>query len=313
MLYFARRFISLIVTLVVVSMIVFVLFQIIPGDPALTILGMDADEAQLAALRAQLGTDQPLINRYADWGRGILKGDAGQSLRFSMPVTSLIKSRLPVTLLLSIMALVMAVAIAIPLGVIAARSHGKWSDYVISIVTQLGMAIPSFWMGIILILIFGVRLQWFRAGGYVPWSDSPIDSIKSLFLPAVAIAIPVIATIVRYLRTTVIEQLKLDYVRTAYSKGLSKKNIVYRHVLKNSLIPVITVMGMIIASVLGGSLVIEQVFALPGIGRLLVSSISYRDFYLVQGMVMYIAVAIIMINFLVDVIYKFLDPRIKLR
>lgn len=313
MYYYIRRILALIITLVLVSMVVFVLFQIIPGDPVLNILGLEADEHQIAALREELGTDLPVHIRYINWAKGMLRGDAGNSMRFGSPVTDLIKSRLPVTLSLTIMSLGIAILVAIPLGIIAARNSGKWSDFIISIITQLGMAVPSFWLGIILLLVFGVKLKWIRPGVYIPWNESIPGAFKSLLLPSIAIAIPAIATIVRYLRTTVIEQLKLDYVRTAYSKGLAKNNIVYSHVLKNALIPVVTVMGMITASILGGSLIIEQVFALPGIGRLFISSISFRDYYLVQGMVMYIATAIILINLIVDVIYKFLDPRIKLK
>lgn len=313
MYYYIRRLFALIITLVLVSVAVFVLFQIIPGDPVLNILGLEAEEYQIEALRKELGTDQPIHIRYINWAKGMVRGDAGTSIRFNSPVTDLIKSRLPVTLSLTIMSLGIAIIVAVPLGIIAARNSGKWSDYIISIITQLGMAVPSFWLGIILLLVFGVKLKWIRPGVYVPWNESFSGAFKSLLLPSIAIAIPAIATIVRYLRTSVIEQLKLDYVRTAYSKGLVKNSIVYSHVLKNALIPVVTVMGMITANVLGGSLIIEQVFALPGIGRLFISSISFRDYYLVQGMVMYIATAIILINLVVDLIYKFLDPRIKLK
>ncbi len=311
--YIIRRGFTLTVTLLLVSIITFALFQIVPGDPALVILGIDAEQEQIDALRAKFQMDLPVYERYLNWIVGVLKGDAGESIRFSTPVIDLIKSRLPVTISLAVLSIGMAIIIAIPMGILAARNQGKWSGFLISVFTQLGMAIPSFWLGIMLILVFGLKLSWFAPGGYVPWNESITGALRSLFLPAVANAILVIAVIVRYLRTTVIEQLKLDYVRTAYSKGLEKKYVVYKHVLKNALIPVITVLGMLIASVLGGSLVIEQVFSLPGLGRLLVSSISYRDFLLVQGVVMYIAIAVILINFIVDILYKVIDPRIKLR
>lgn len=237
----------------------------------------------------------------------------GESLRFSQPVTELIWSRFPVTLSLSLISMGLTVVIAIPLGITAARAQGRWSDYLVSITTQLGMAIPSFWLGILLMLVFGIILRWFSPGGYVPWSEDPMGAFRSLFLPSLAIAIPQIAVVVRYLRTLIIEQLSADYVRTARSKGIKERIIVYKHVLRNALIPVVTVLGMIFADVLAGSLIIEQVFALPGLGRLLISSISYRDFPLIQGMVVYITLIVILIHFIVDLLYRALDPRITLK
>ncbi|MCT4620115.1 MAG: ABC transporter permease [Marinisporobacter sp.] len=311
--YLIRRGLTLTITLLLISIFTFVLFQIIPGDPAMAILGMDAESGQIEALRSQMGLDLPVTVRYIKWMGNVLKGDLGQSIHFAMPVKELIGSRLPVTLSLAIMAIGIATIVAIPLGILSARANGKCVEYIISICTQLGMAIPSFWLGIILIYLFGLQLHWFSPGGYVPWSESIRDGFLSLILPASAIAIPTIAVLVRYLKTSLLEQLKLDYVRTAYSKGLKEKAIIYKHVLKNALIPVITIMGMIITSVLGGSLVIEQVFSLPGLGRLLISSIQYRDFLLIQGMVMYIAIAVIIVNFLIDLLYKVLDPRIQMK
>ncbi|MBF8982072.1 ABC transporter permease [Lutibacter sp. B2] len=311
--YLLRRGCTLIITLLFVSMITFVLFQLIPGDPALAILGLDAEEGQIQELHAQLGLELPMHMRYIHWMSNVLKGDFGASIRFSRPVVDLIYSRLPVTLSLAIMSIGIAIIVAIPLGILAVRSHNKGSDYLISIITQLGMAIPSFWLGIIFILIFGLKLGWFIPGRYIPWNESMIGAFKSLLFPSLAMSIPVIAVIIRYLRTSLLEQMKLDYVRTAYSKGFSKKLVVYRHVLKNALIPVITVIGMMVASVLGGSLVIEQVFALPGLGRLLVASIKYRDIFLIQGIVMYIASVVIGINFIIDILYKSLDPRIQIK
>ncbi|QXM05449.1 ABC transporter permease [Crassaminicella indica] len=311
--YLLRRGFTLIITLLLISIFTFILFQIIPGDPAMTILGMDAEQGQIEALRSQMNFDLPITQRYLKWMGNVLKGDLGQSIRFSMPVTKLIGSRLSVTLSLAVMAIGIATIVAIPLGILSARVNGKCIDAVISIFTQFGMAIPSFWLGILLMYIFRLKLHWFTQGGYVPWSKSVWGAFWSLLLPAIAIAIPTIAILTRYLRNALLEQLKLDYVRTAYSKGLKERAIIYKHVLKNALIPVVTIMGMIITSVLGGSLLVEQVFALPGLGRLLIASIQYRDFFLIQGMVMYIAFVVILVNFFVDVFYKVIDPRIQMK
>lgn len=310
--YVLRRGATLVVTLLLVSMITFLIFQIMPGDPALTILGLDAEQQQIDALRKEFNLDKTITERYALWFSDFIRGDLGQSIRFNAPVDELIRSRLPVTFSLTIMSFILIIIFSIPLGIMAARAHGKWVDYFVKMTTQLGMAIPSFWLGILLMLLFGMVLKMFTTIGYIPWSENPVEAFKSLFLPAVAIAIPQIAIVVRYLRSSLIEQLDLDYVRTAHSKGLEENVIIYKHVLRNSLIPVITVMGMIIAKILIGSIVLEQVYSLPGLGRLLVASISYRDFPLIQGMIMRIATTVIVINFIVDVLYRVLDPRIRL-
>lgn len=311
--YVWRRAFTLILTVLLVLLMTFVVFRIIPGNPALTILGMEADEAQVAALEAKLGTDRPLGEQFLNWIRGAAFGDLGDSLKFSRPVAELIADRLPVTASLAILSIAMTIAIAVPLGIAAARSQRKAAGWWISLLTQLGLAVPSFWLGILLVLLFALTFRWFPAGGYVRWSDHPLEALRSLFLPSLAVAIPQVAVVVRYLRTTMLEQMKQDYVRTGYSKGLRERTVLYKHVLKNALIPVVTVVGMIFADVLGGSLVVEQVFALPGLGRLLVSSIGARDFPLVQGMILFIAVTVIVINFVVDMLYRILDPRIRLK
>jgi len=311
--YGIRRGIMLLVTMFFVTLMTFFVFRIIPGNPALTILGMDADEAQIAALEAKLGTDKPLPVQFGNWLLGVATGDMGESLKFSEPVMELIASRIPVTLSLALMSMAITAAAAIPLGILASKARGKAPDWIVSVGTQIGMSIPSFWLGILLVLLFGLTLRWFPTGGFVPWNESPLGAIRSLFVPALAIAVPQIAVVVRYLRTTMLEQLKLDYVRTGHSKGLKERTVLYKHVLKNALIPVVTVLGMIFADVLAGSLVIEQVFALPGFGRLLISSIGARDFPLVQGMVLVTAFIVIFLNFVVDIAYRLLDPRIRLR
>ncbi|UOE76659.1 ABC transporter permease [Parageobacillus thermoglucosidasius] len=308
-----RRMFTFFLTLIFVVFLSFCAFRIIPGNPALAILGTEATPAQLEALNKKLGADKPLIEQFGSWMINVLHFDFGESLRFSEPVLSLIISRSSVTFSLAIIALIITVVTAIPLGMLAAKSKGKTMDFLISIITQIGLSVPSFWSGILLILIFGFTLNWFSAGGYVPWSKSPFLALRSLFLPSLAIAIPQIAIVVRYLRTTIIEQLNEDYVRTAYSKGLKESTIYFKHVLKNALIPVVTVVGMNFGEILAGSLVIEQVFTLPGFGSLLVSAIGSRDYPLIQGMVLIIAFLVALINLIVDLTYRWLDPKMELK
>lgn len=311
--YVTRRIITLLLTVVFVILLTFSAFRIIPGNPALAILGTEATPEQVEALQAKLGADLPLFEQLARWLKGVAVLDFGESLRFATPVLDLIGGRIPVTLSLALMSLAMTVVVSIPLGIAAARARGKAADLIVSIGTQLGLAVPSFWSGIVLILLFGLTLKWVSVSRFVPWSEDPWLAFKSLLLPAVAVAIPQIAIVVRYLRTTMLEQLGLDYVRTAYSKGLTEFTILYKHVLKNALIPVITVVGMNFGEILAGSLVIEQVFTLPGMGRLLITAIANRDYPLIQGMVVLIAFAVISINFLVDLSYRWLDPKIRLK
>lgn len=313
MAYFIRRILLLGVTLILVSLITFFVFQVMPGDPIRIMLGPEASEAQIATLEKQLGLDQPLFLQYFDWLSGVLTGDLGDSIRYSTPVFSLIADRLPVTLSLTVMALILVVLLAIPLGIFVAKRQNKISDLFISSTMQVGMAIPSFWLGMLLILYLGMTFSFFSVSGYVPWQESISGALGSLFLPALTIAIPQIAVKFRYVRNTMIEQLNLDYVRTARSKGLLEAYILFRHVLKNAMIPILTVFGLILAEIIAGTIIVEQVFGLPGIGDLLVSSISYRDFPLVQGIVMYITFAVVIINFVVDMLYAILDPRIRLR
>lgn len=312
MAYIIRRVLLFIVTVALVSLITFAVFQVMPGDPIRIMLGPEADETQIETLKAQLGLDQPLHTQYFEWVRGLFTGDLGQSIRYSKPVSELIMARLPVTISLAIMTLIIVVVVAVPLGIFVAQRQNKLSDVVFSTVTQLGMAIPSFWLGMLLILYLGMNFDFFSVSGYVPWSKSITGAFGSLLLPALTIAIPQIAVKFRYVRNAVLEQLRLDYVRTLRSKGIKEKVVLYKHVLRNSMIPILTIFGLITAEVIAGTIIVEQVFGLPGVGKLLISSISYRDFPLVQGIVMYITLAVVFINFLVDILYSVLDPRIRL-
>lgn len=313
MFFYLRRIILLFITVALVSVITFAVFQVLPGDPIRTMLGTEADETQIENLRSELGLDRPLYEQYLTWIKGLFTGDLGNSIRFSMPVSTLLMERLPVTLSVASIALLIVLLVALPLGIFAARRKNKASDVVLSSVTQLGMAVPSFWLGMIFILYIGMNVDFFRINGYIPWTESIQGALSTLLLPALTIAIPQVAVKFRYVRTSILEQVQLDYVRTIRSKGLPEKIVVYKHILKNAMIPILTIFGLITAEIVAGTIIVEQVFALPGIGQLLITSISNRDFPLVQGIVMYITVAVVCINFLVDILYSVVDPRIRLR
>ncbi|MBR3120622.1 ABC transporter permease [Oceanobacillus profundus] len=313
MFFYLRRIILLFITVALVSVITFAVFQVLPGDPIRTMLGTEADETQIENLRSELGLDRPLYEQYFTWIKGLFTGDLGNSIRFSMPVSTLLMERLPVTLSVASIALLIVLLVALPLGIFAARRKNKASDVVLSSVTQLGMAVPSFWLGMIFILYIGMNVDFFRINGYIPWTESIQGALSTLLLPALTIAIPQVAVKFRYVRTSILEQVQLDYVRTIRSKGLPEKIVVYKHILKNAMIPILTIFGLITAEIVAGTIIVEQVFALPGIGQLLITSISNRDFPLVQGIVMYITVAVVCINFLVDILYSVVDPRIRLR
>lgn len=311
MLYYVRRTFTMVVTIFIVSLITFFAFQIIPGDPVLSKLGMDADQAQIDALTKELNLDQPVIRRYFSWVTGIFKGDLGVSIRYDREVIDMIISRLPVTFSLTIISMSLVLVFGIPIGILSAKYDKKASGFFINFITQVSMAIPSFWTGILLMYLFGLILNWIAPGAYTPWSENPFEAFKSLILPSVAIAIPNIAVVVRYLRNTILEQKNQDYTKTAFSKGAKPGYVLTRHILRNALIPVTTVLGMITAEILAGSIIIEQVFSLPGVGSLLINAISTRDLPLVQGMILYFSILIVLINFIIDIIYKLIDPRIK--
>ncbi|AHN21544.1 ABC transporter permease [Lysinibacillus varians] len=313
MMYMIRRFILLMTTILLVSMITFGVFQILPGDPVRTMLGTEADATQIENLRSELGLNRPLYEQYTDWIKGLLTGELGHSIRFSMPVKDLLLDRLPVTMSLAVLTLTIVLMVSLPLGMFAARRQNKLSDVSLSTLTQIGMAVPSFWLGMMLILYVGMQFSFFKISGYIPWSQSVAGALSTLILPALTIAIPQIAVNFRYVRTAILEQMQLDYVRTIRSKGMSEQNVMYKHVLKNAMIPILTVFGLIMAEVVAGTIIVEQVFSLPGVGQLLITAISNRDFPLVQGIVMYITVAVVVINFIVDILYSVLDPRIRLR
>lgn len=317
--YMIKKVITLIMTLFVVSVAAFVAFQIIPGDVVTSILGTEATPEREEQLRAQLGLDQPPVRRYTNWMADVLTGDLGVSYRYSknmnemMPVTELIGDKLPVTLWLAAISLVLIIVVSIPLGVLWARSRSHILDAALGVITQTSMAVPSFFLGILVTYLFGIVLKLFAPGGYVSYRDDFAGFLGYLVFPAISIAIPKIAMTARFLRNSMLTEMKSDYVRTAYSKGCADRRVMYGHVLRNALMPVVTFLGMIIAEIVAGSIVVEQVFGLPGVGRLLISSISTRDFPVVEILILYITFVVIFVYFLVDILYRVIDPRISSR
>ena len=307
-----RRLPSLVLTLFLISLATFVVVQVAPGDPAQLILGTEAPPEALADLRAQLRLDRPLPLQYLNWLSGVLRGDLGVSLRHGRPVATLIAERLPVTLSLATLSLALAVLLAVPLGVLAAIRQHSALDYGVLVFAQAGLALPSFWIGILLILFFALILRWLPSGGYVPWGENPLGALRSLAMPVLALGLPVAGVLARLVRASMLEELASDHIRTARAKGLSEPQIIVRHVLRNALIPTVTLLGLQLGFLLGGSIVIEQVFALPGLGRLVLFAINNRDLPLIQGLVLFIAILVVSINFLVDMAYTWLDPRISL-
>ncbi len=308
--YYIKKLISFLITLFCVALLSFLLFQIIPGDAAMSKLGIEATPEQVEELRAQYGYDRNVFARFFSWFGGIFTGDLGVSIKYGpMKVSELIGARLPVTIWLGVLSIILIVVISIPLGLICAKKPGGVVDIVSDWVAQLFMAVPSFVQGILISFVFGIILSLFIPGKYVsPLTDFP-EFLQCMFFPALAVALPKIAMTVRFMKTSVKKELKCDYVRTAKAKGCSVNRIMWKHVLKNSMLPVITFIGLIVAEVMAGSIMIEKVFNLPGMGLLLVNSISNRDYPVVQAIVMYIALIVITVNFLVDIAYRLLDPR----
>lgn len=310
--YFAKKLTGLIITLLVVSFLVFAAFAIIPGDPALSMLGIEATPERVEALRNEMGLNDPLLVRYGRWLFNFIRGDMGNSYNYSMPVADMIREKIPVTLTLTAISFLLVVAVSIPLGITCARHAGGKLDRTVMVLNQVIMAIPPFFSGIMITLVFGLMLKLFVPGGYVSYKTSIGGFIGYLIFPSVAVALPKAAMAVKLLRTSVISEMKKDYVRTAYSRGNRTNGVLYRHVLKNAMIPVITFLGTTLSGMVAGSIIIEQVFNIPGMGRILLTSISNRDYPVVQAIIVYIAFLIIVINFAVDMIYKAIDPRISL-
>lgn len=293
-----------------VSLVVFAVVNILPGDPALTILGIDSTEDSREALRRELGLNAPVWERYLQWITGVVQGDFGTSYAFKVPVSTLIAERLPLTLALGLAASVITILLAISLGSIAAINHRRPGDWAVMVLSQMGIAIPVFWLSMLLVLVFAVNLRVLPPGGFPGW-DEPWAAAKALVLPTVSIALVQSAVLTRVTRSSILEVMDLDFVRTARSLGYSRSRILLRHILPNALVPIITVFGLQLAGIVTGTIVIENVFYLPGLGRLVFQSISNRDLYTVQALVLLFTTIIVVTNFLVDVLYQVIDPRLR--
>ena len=306
------RLVSLTASLIVASIVIFAVVEVIPGDPAAFMLGVNARPDTIAALRAEMGLDEPLVARYAAWVGGKVQGDFGMSWTYKTPVATLIADRIWVSLPLAIYALALSTLVAFPAGIYAASRRGGAGDTAIMGATQLGVAIPNFWFAMILVLVFAINLRWFSAGGFPGWAD-PWAAIKALTLPAIALALPQAAILARVMRSSLLDMLGEDFMRTARAKGLTHRQALWRHALRNALIPVLTIIGLQFSFLLAGAIIIEQVFFLPGLGRLIFQAISARDLIVVESVVMLLVFTVIMVNFIVDLTYAAVDPRLRAR
>jgi len=311
--YLFARLLSLAISLLVASVVIFAVIEVIPGDPAAFMLGLNAAPEAVDALRDDLGLTGSLAARYFSWVGGLFMGDFGTSYTYRVPVAELVADRLWVSLPLTLYALVLSTAIAVPVGVLAATRRGGPVDYGIMGATQLGIAVPNFWFAMLLVLIFAVSLRWFSAGGFPGWEAGLGAGLKALTLRAMALALPQASILARVMRSSLIETLRQDYMRTARAKGLTESQAVWRHALRNALIPVMTIIGLQFSFLLAGAIIIENVFFLPGLGRLIFQGITQRDLIVVESVVMLLVFAVILVTFLVDVAYAAIDPRLRRR
>ena len=309
--FILRRFLTLVATLIGASLIIFLVLDALPGNAAQTLMGADASPDAIRSLTVKLGLDQPLLYRYMHWIGGMLVGDLGNSYAYGTPVAGLIMERLTLTIPLAIMSMSITVVLALAAGIYTAANHNKLGDVGVMALTQFGIALPNFWFAILLILLFSVKLQWLSAGGFAGWDEGVVAGVRSLLLPAISLSVVQAAILARVTRSAVLEVLREDFVRTARAKGLSRREVLWGHVLRNAMIPVMTVMGLQFANLLAGTIVIENVFYLPGLGRLIFQSIANRDLIVVRNCVMLLAAMVIVVNFVVDVLYAVIDPRIK--
>lgn len=309
--YIMKKFIGLIGALLIVSMLTFLAFEVIPGDPARTLLGTQATESRVEALREEMGLNRPLPVRYVNWVADFLHGDMGTSYSYSQPVTELIGGKIPITIALTILSVFFIILLSFPIGIISAKYENKWVDRVFLVLNQMVMSVPPFFMGMILTVVFGLGLRIFTPGGYVSYTEDMGAFLSYLILPSIAIAIPKAAMTAKLLRSSLLTEMRQDYVRTAYSRGNTTMQVLLKHALRNGVLPVITFLGMAIADVIANSIIVEQVFGIPGMGNLLISSIAKRDYPMVEAMIILIAAVILVINMLVDLVYQRLDKRIE--
>ena len=309
--YIFKKLCTLGITLFIVSFLAFCAFQLI-GDPVTAMLGTNATPEQAEALRETLGFNRPILVQYGDWLIHFLQGDMGVSYSYNISVSEMVMEKLPITLVLTLMAFVLTVVISIPLGILTARRENGIFDRIMTVLNQIVMAIPPFFIGILLTCIFGLVLRVFQPGNFDMVRNDPLSFLSYMIFPALSIAIPRIAMTVKMLRSSILEQMGQDYIRTAYSRGNDRDGVLWGHALRNALIPVITFLAVSVAEMVAGSIVIEQVFSIPGIGRLLLVSISTRDFPVVQAIVVILALWVVVVNFIADVLYQYIDPRIRL-
>ena len=305
--------ISLCASLLVASLVIFSVIEIIPGDPAQFMLGLNATPETVFALRQELGLNGSVFERYVAWVGGMFQGNFGTSYTYRVPVSELIGARLWVSLPLTLYALVLSTVIAIPVGMLAASMRGRAPDYGVMGMTQLGIAIPNFWFAMLLVLAFAIGLKWFSAGGFPGWDSGLLPGLKALTLPAIALALPQASILARVMRSSLIETLDQDYIRTARAKGLSQRQAILRHALRNALIPVMTIIGLQFSFLLAGAIIIENVFFLPGLGRLIFKGITQRDLVVVESVVMLLVFAVVVVTFIVDLAYAGIDPRLRRR
>lgn len=309
--FFAKRFMTLLATLFGASIVIFIVMEILPGDPALVILGVEATDEAIALLTTELGLDRPALERYFGWIFGILQGELGNSYAYKVPVWELVEGALKITVPLAILSMILSVTLALVVGLYAAANHNKASDISLMGISQLGISIPNFWLAVLLILYFAVNLRWFPAGGFPGWDEGFWVCIKALILPAVALATVQGAILARITRSSVLEVFREDFVRTARAKGLSQRSTLWLHVLRNSMIPVITVMGLQFANLLAGTVIVENVFHMPGLGSTVLKAINNRDTIVVENVVLMLAAMVVVTNFIVDILYAVIDPRLK--
>jgi peptide/nickel transport system permease protein len=309
--FILSRALTLALSLLVASLVIFAVIEVIPGDPAAFMLGLNAEPDTVAALRTELGLDGSLPERYLRWVGGMLTGDFGISYTYQVPVAELVGARLGVSLPLALFALLLSTVIALPVGLFAAARRGRPTDWAIMGATQFGIAIPNFWFAMILVVIFAIQLRWFSAGGFPGWDQGFWINIKALLLPAIALALPQAAILARVMRSAVLEVLSQDFIRTARAKGLNQRQTLIHHAFRNALIPVLTIIGLQFSFLIAGAIIIENVFFLPGLGRLIFQGITQRDLIVVESVVMLLVFAVILVTFLVDIAYALADPRLR--
>ena len=304
------RLFSLALTLIVASVVIFYVLEVVPGDPAQFMLGINSSPEAAATLREALGLGGPPHERYANWIAGLFRGDLGVSYSYRVPVAQLVGDRIWVSLPLAIYALTLSTLIAFPVGVIAASRRNSATDVSIMGLTQLGVAVPNFWFAMLLVLLFSITLRWFSAGGFPGWDD-PVAAMRALTLPAIALALPQASILARVMRSALLDTLSEDYIRTARAKGLTRSQTLWWHALRNALIPVLTIIGLQFSFLLAGAIIIENVFFLPGLGRLVFQGITSRDLIVVRSVVLLLVIAVVAVTFIVDVTYAIVDPRLR--